>query len=132
MSAEKPIEQKKDTKLAQDQQWRTRPLGYPRLAERMGVVPTSLIFRQFSALNARMLLYMQAELVYLEGHLRRQEEKDISQTDSNPGRYATDYYHLMHSYEDGNTTQLDLIKKIQGKLEVYRKSYPPRPHNIAL
>jgi hypothetical protein len=99
--------------------WRTRPLGYPRLSERMGVKPETLIFRKFSALNARILLYMQAELIILEKQLQKQEERDISDEEGKRCRYASDYHYLLLSHKDGDTSQLELVRKIQGKLEVY-------------
>jgi hypothetical protein len=83
--------------------WRTRPLGYPRLSERMGVKPETLIFRKFSALNARILLYMQAELIILEKQLQKQEERDISDEEGKRCRYASDYHYLLLSHKDGDT-----------------------------
>jgi len=40
-------------------------LRYPRIAGRMAAKPETASFRRFSALNARNLLYMQAELCRL-------------------------------------------------------------------
>jgi hypothetical protein len=82
MSAEKSIRTKK-TGTMKVEAWRTRPLRYPRLSELMGVKPETLIFRKFVALNARMLLYMQAELVDLEATLQHQEERDLNSADGN-------------------------------------------------
>jgi len=43
--------------------------GYPRLATFMGHEPGAAIYRRFASLNARILLYRQAELVCLEHEL---------------------------------------------------------------
>ncbi|PVH79058.1 hypothetical protein DL98DRAFT_633031 [Cadophora sp. DSE1049] len=42
--------------------------GYPKLAELQGTYPQLGIYRRFATLNARNLLYLQAELVDLEEH----------------------------------------------------------------
>jgi hypothetical protein len=118
MSAEKSIRTKK-TGTMKVEAWRTRPLGYPRLSERMGVKPETLIFRKFVALNARMLLYMQAELVDLEATLQHQEDRDLNSADGNRRRYAKDFTYLRLSHKDGDTKQLDLVRAIQEKLHVY-------------
>jgi hypothetical protein len=118
MSAEKSSRTKK-TGTMKVEAWRTRPLGYPRLSERMGVKPETLIFRKFVALNARMLLYMQAELVDLEATLQHQEERDLNTADGNRCRYAKDFTYLRLSHKDGDTKQLDLVRAIQEKLHVY-------------
>ncbi|KAH4029310.1 hypothetical protein HBH70_238340 [Parastagonospora nodorum] len=102
--------------------WRSTPLGYPRLSERMGLKPETLIFRKFVALNARILLYMQAELVDLERALQKQEERDLNDKDGKRSRYASDFSYLPLSHKYGDTTQLQLVKNIQVKLEVYNKA----------
>jgi hypothetical protein len=122
MSAEKS-RRAKNTKTENVEAWRTRPLGYPRLSERMGVKPETLIFRKFVALNARMLLYMQAELVDLEATLQYQEERDLNDVDGNRCRYAKDFTYLRLSHKDGDTKQLDLVREIQEKLHVYSMNH---------
>ncbi|EAT86546.2 hypothetical protein SNOG_05482 [Parastagonospora nodorum SN15] len=79
--------------------WRSTPLGYPRLSERMGLKPETLIFRKFVALNARILLYMQAELVDLERALQKQEERDLNDKDGKRSRYASDFSYLLLSHK---------------------------------
>lgn len=44
--------------------------GYHKLARELGIRPQSAISRTFGALNARNLLYLQAELTALELALR--------------------------------------------------------------
>ena len=44
--------------------------GYDRFAQFMGTHPKLAISRRFGALNLRNLLYLQAELIYLEDELK--------------------------------------------------------------
>ena len=48
--------------------------GYPRLATFMGNEPGAAIYRRFASLNARVLLYRQAEIVCLEHELDQLEQ----------------------------------------------------------
>jgi hypothetical protein len=102
-----------------EEAWRSHPIGYPRLAERMGVKPETLIFRKFIALNARMLLYMQAELVVLEAQLQHAESKSNQDQHGKRHHYATSFRCLLQSFKDGDTAQLDLVLKIQAKMKAY-------------
>lgn len=119
MTNEKGRKTKKVKRATKIEAWHTHPVGYPRLSERMGLKPETLIFRKFLALNARMLLYMQAELVELEDELQSQEKKDHNNPEGNRARYATDSSYLRLSHKDGDTTQLELVKKIKEKLKDY-------------
>jgi len=106
-------------KAALSAAWRNHPIGYPRLSERMGVKPETLIFRKFVALNARMLLYMQAELAILEKDLHGTEISDREEAKGNKHHYATSYMRLLHSPQDGDPYQLELLANISSKLEKY-------------
>ena len=102
--------------------------GYPKLARSMGLRPESAIFRSFGALNAKNLLYMQAELTYLEENLREMEVADHASDEGEKARYASDWFWLEVSAEerDGvDASQLSLILKIREKLREY--SEYPRP-----
>jgi hypothetical protein len=101
--------------------WRNHPVGYPRLSERMGLKPETLIFRKFVALNARILLYMQAELASLETTLQQVERTDREDKDPNKQQYASDYTKLSQGDRHGDTYQLELIEKISLRLERYSK-----------
>jgi hypothetical protein len=92
----------------------------------MGVRTETMIFRKFSALNSRMLLYMQAELASLEARLREVEQQDNVDPVGRRSQYATDFFWLSKSTEDSPGTQLALIYKIQKKLQAYSTSSPPR------
>lgn len=100
--------------------------GYPKLAGHMELMPQKAIFRSFGALNARILLYLQAELQELESQLIKQEHADKEATGvGKKDMYANDWYWLKHSKADGDTKQLDLVEKIQTTLEKYSKLCTP-------
>jgi hypothetical protein len=97
-------------------------LGYPRIAARMALNPSTASFRRFSALQARNLLYMQSELCSLERKLRAQEAIDSASENPDKKKYATNAGFLrlgMLDEEDGLSKQLELLGKIQRKLKEY-------------
>lgn len=93
--------------------------GYPRLATFMGHEPGAAIYRRFASLNARILLYRQAEIVCLEYELD-QLEKDFAH-----------HKHIHHSirgliHANPGTVGERVWKKIQQldtALERYSQSY---------
>jgi hypothetical protein len=105
--------------------WTRHPIGHPRLSERMGVRTETMIFRKFSALNSRMLLYMQADLAILEKELRDIERDDNKSPEGQRSKYATNYLWLSRSEQNGDGKQLKLISKIKEKLKDYSTSPPP-------
>jgi hypothetical protein len=74
--------------------------GYPKLAGKMGLTPEKAMFRRFGALNAQMLLYMQAELLYLEQELRKFELDDSQSEESNKRKYTKDCLFLIYASDD--------------------------------
>ena len=93
-------------------------LGYPRIAGRFALKPETAAFRRFSALNARMLLYLQADLCRLEKKLLEQEKSDSE----NPGvsqKYAVNYDRLRLSAYDEDPAQWKLVDEIKEKLKEY-------------
>lgn len=90
----------------------------------MGIRPDSAIFRRFGALNARNLLYLQAELTHLEDALKTAEHRDSRSHVGEKANYARDWYWLemspLASNED--TAQLNLVKKIREKLDEYSEN----------
>ncbi|KAF2475391.1 uncharacterized protein BDR25DRAFT_340161 [Lindgomyces ingoldianus] len=95
--------------------------GYPKLAGQMGIMPEAAMFRTFSALNARNLLYLQAELISLEKQLLDSESNDSQ--DEKRSRYALDWFWLSQSKQnEGNESQLQLILEMRKKLKEYNKA----------
>ncbi|KAI9697151.1 MAG: hypothetical protein M1820_007886 [Bogoriella megaspora] len=93
------------------------PAGYPKLAEWIGLVPETAIFRRFGFLNSLNLLYMQAELKYLEEKLKNVQRRD-NQTPGDEQWYTRDYFFLDDSKEE-HGEQIRLIMDMREKLEKY-------------
>ena len=91
------------------------PAGFPRLAEFMKRGLERALFRTLGVQN---LLYMQAELDYLEWDLRYEmKDKRNSETTA---RYATDWAIASTQSEHGvKPEQYHIIMKIREKLEKY-------------
>ncbi|KAF2759911.1 hypothetical protein EJ05DRAFT_314432 [Pseudovirgaria hyperparasitica] len=116
--------------------------GYPSVAGHMGQKHTSAIFRRFSTLNAQNLLYMQAELVALEGELRDVEKEDHSSDTSPSFEYVRDWHSLSKSKKNGDDIQLRLVMRIRKALKKYNKAMlqtsamlalsPPAPYDISV
>jgi len=98
-------------------------VGYPKIAGHMNVQPETAIFRRFSELNAKDLLYRQAELAYLEKQLYECEIKDSQSTMGQKPQYAISWYWLSRSEADGDTKQLDLVMKIRKCIKEYSKFF---------
>lgn len=105
--------------------------GYPKFSGRMGLMPTAAMFRRFGSLNARNLLYYQAELIGLEQRLIHIEQQDSTNSTGRKAEYAVDYWYLMTSnratsegeLRDGDTQQLDLVLHMRELLKEYSKSF---------
>jgi hypothetical protein len=94
-------------------------VGYPKIAGQMSIQPETAIFRRFGELNARNLLYLQAELAYLEKKLSEYEIADNRDPVGEKSNYAVSWYWLAHSKDDGDTKQLDIVLKIRSCLKEY-------------
>jgi hypothetical protein len=98
------------------------PPGYPQVADFMGKYPTLAIVRRFRGLNARNLLYLQAELVLIENRLLELEKADAKNNATKD--YARDYRWLMRSAGRENSEQWKLIKEMREKLREYSERLP--------
>jgi len=103
----------------------------------MGTSPEVAIFRRFGALNAKNLLYLQAELVHLEKKLREFEERDNQSSEGMKSQYARDWFWLSRSENDGNDDQWQTVLAMRKVLTEYKQqailiSLPtPRRENLA-
>jgi len=95
--------------------------GYTKLASLMGRSPEVAIFRRFGTLNARNLLYLQAELIDLEDRLEEATRLDEEASNLGRQRYDRDWLSLNESVTtpDGNPQQWNLVLKIREKLKEY-------------
>ena len=101
--------------------------GYPKLAAQMEVLPEIGIFRRFGALNARSLLYKQAELVRLEAELKKAEAADKESADGMRNKYSIDWFWLKesaHSRDPIAAAQIQLVEEIGPKLKEYSMTSP--------
>src|SRR2546430_9690958 len=91
--------------------------GYSKVAELMGHHNEFGILRRFRTLNMQNLLYLQAELTYLESELKELAEVDQAHT----GRkfYSKDWRSLAHSENDGDDRQWQKVLEIRAKLKEY-------------
>ena len=99
--------------------------GYPKLASLMGACPEVAILRRFGSLNARNLLYLQAELVALEETLRACTERNNASNDADRIRSARDWYTLSRlgsaSSNNNNGSNVDAGVEWRTMLEIRKK-----------
>jgi hypothetical protein len=98
------------------------PPGYPQVADFMREYPTLAMVRRFRGLNARNLLYLQAELVLIEKRLLELEKADAKNDATK--QYARDYRWLMPSVGEEGGEQWQLIQKMREKLKEYSEQFP--------
>ncbi len=97
--------------------------GYPKLAAHIGDHPYMAIFRRFRTMNAKILLYYQAELTQLERELEECEFRDANDPSGNKKRYANDWRICVDdAHGIGDDEQLRTVNKIRKKLREYSKS----------
>jgi hypothetical protein len=91
--------------------------AYPGFAKFMGdnVSSGMAIFDRLPVLNARNLLYMQAELLHLDCQLRAQTEYDHRSLDLTAQSYERNVLNMMQS----NCPQWQLILEIRSRLKDY-------------
>jgi hypothetical protein len=109
--------------------------GYALIASRMAVHTDLGIFRRFAALNAQNLLYMQAELTYLERKLRELEKLNNHFDDSDVrNRYAHNWNELRaeKSEPGSDPTQWELCLVLREKLKTYSRFFDPAPRRELL
>ena len=92
--------------------------GYERLSRLIGTYPELAIYRKFSTLCTRLLLYKQAELQHLENELNI-----ISQVDARDPRksvYAVSWEALNGDSEiSGDNLQRQKVMEIDEKMDKY-------------
>ncbi|KAF1917581.1 hypothetical protein BDU57DRAFT_493695 [Ampelomyces quisqualis] len=117
MVALEHIKNKNQTQMAEG--WKNHPIGYPRLAERIAAKPETGVYRRFDALNARHVLYLQAELCVHEAELRDQEIEDQQDKTGKRSQYALDYQCFLQEPSNMNKPQFKLVQKMHAKLAEY-------------
>ena len=100
----------------------TSPEGYPKLAALQGTYPQLGIYRRFSTLNARNLLYLQAELVILEANLNQFTKKDCVSEDQNARLHNKNWYRLNERKDGVVNSQYHTMLCVREKLKEYSKT----------
>jgi hypothetical protein len=95
--------------------------GYPKLAVLQGSYPQLGIYRRFSTLNARNVLYLQAELVDLEERLDQYTLTDINSEDPTEKKYSRNWYFLSSPVEGVDNSQWHTMLAVREKLREYSK-----------
>lgn len=76
---------------------RAQPEGYDKLAAVMALDPGSCIFRRFAKLNAKNLLYLQAEVAYIEEDLQHIITEDKNSASPEKANYPYSVWELKES-----------------------------------
>ncbi len=83
--------------------------GYSKLAKLQSTYPQLSIYRRFSYLNARNLLYLQAELVDLEDRLDKQTLLDIKSEDESKRKFSRNWFELStNTAKEGEGCPVDI------------------------
>jgi hypothetical protein len=97
--------------------------GYAKISQLMSRHDEFAMLRRFRSLNIQNLLYMQAELTYLEEELHLRECRDAQ--DSNKVFYARDWWSLSQSTDSEDISQWHKFLEIRRKLQEYSLCLPP-------
>lgn len=99
------------------------PTGYPQVATLMEDYPEMAMVRRFRGLNARNLLYLQAELVHIEKELLKCEKADANNKDEPMNLYSKDFFWLQRSTKEAENKQWRLIEEMRAKLKEYSENF---------
>ena len=99
-------------------EYRKPEYNYPALAKEVGLRPGLGIFRRFAALNAKSLLYLQAEIADLEEELAEQEAFDQGKPDRREFQWSANE---LRNAEPGQDKQWRRLLNIRAKLQEYSK-----------
>jgi hypothetical protein len=96
--------------------------GYDELATLFGKNDDLAMVRRFGVLNAKLLLYMQAELLLIEDQLREQVMVDLASTNPEGKQFATYWKALNDAPDDGfGSWQKQKVSAAKSKMEEYCK-----------
>jgi hypothetical protein len=93
--------------------------GYEKLAGMMGDKPTLGIFRRFASVGAQNLLYLQAELIYLEKRWQECAKKDHESGIASRADCSGDWLSLIRCHERGESEQWRIFLELRQKLKEY-------------
>ena len=99
---------------------------YTRLATLIGMHQEMALFRQFATLNAKNLLYMQSELVHLEGELANIALEDECSGDGDKALFRVSLFDLKESSGTSKDLQWRKVLEVREKLKAYSMYTTPR------
>lgn len=109
---------------------RERPAGYAQWASWLASDPDgeTLVFRKFNELATVNLLYLQSELLEVEGRLSELNEAALKSKDMDLLSATRKYETLLQQCEPPDAREdarerMDLIKDLRLKMKEYRKDY---------
>jgi hypothetical protein len=94
--------------------------GYAKIAELMGRHPELAIIRKFKTANLQNLLYLQAEITYLEEELRQIEIRDIRHGQPREN-FQHDWWYLANTDTAEDNQQWTKALELRNKLGQYSK-----------
>ncbi|MCJ1242533.1 hypothetical protein MMC14_010541 [Varicellaria rhodocarpa] len=97
------------------------PNGYARMADMVGQYPETAIFSRFARLNAKNLLYMQAELVQMEYELDTVAFEDSQGDDPNRRSFQA-YVYNMKKARGPDSLQWRMVLEIRQRLKEYNET----------
>lgn len=89
--------------------------GYPKLAALIGASPEIAIFKRFGTINVQNLLYLQAELIELEGEFDDTALEDFNSADAERQFFSKQWWTLSQT-TGGNRLQWEKMLVIRSKL----------------
>ena len=105
--------------------------GYARLANIFGQYPETAIYNRFARLNAKNLLYMQAELIQIEYELDTVALEDSQ--DDDPGRRSfQSYVYNMKKARGQDGVQWKMVLEMRQRLKEYSMFHLDRMHPASL
>ena len=99
---------------------------YTRLAALIGTYPETAIFRRFTNMNAKALLYMQSELMHLEAELSHIELENKESGDHDKALFQVSLYDMKNSCGTSKDMQWRKVLEIREKLKTYSRSKPSK------
>ncbi len=91
--------------------------GYEKLSRLIGTYPELAMYRKFSTLSAKLLLYKQAELQHLENELRIMSQYNAR--DAQKSVYTVSWKAMNDASGDGGDLQKQKISEINEKMDQY-------------
>ncbi|EWC44254.1 hypothetical protein DRE_01080 [Drechslerella stenobrocha 248] len=96
--------------------------GYPSTAAIISTDAEMSVYRRFDRLNARNILYYQAELMYIESEMDKLDEEDRLNGDTAAGSHLRHFKDLWENYQDDRVMKRKgLIQDMRYLLKEYNK-----------